>query len=210
MFGNSKTEFYSNMFQIKKQKSELCDYCNALDASVDFYVQTPNYYRNKSSGHHFMCSINCKTCFLNEKTCKKCGYGNNLKMTDNGYSLCTDYPNEHSCYDTEAKFKRYFDGTSDCSFCEKGHENCKMITFDENTTLNVCKDCWSIYRKIVLWEEEYSDKVQCVFCKSVDCGFISRFGWCDNLRIHLCKKCLRNYTLLTSEKRVFGFSKVLA
>jgi hypothetical protein len=197
MFGNNSSSFYFSRFKYKVQKTELCDYCNVENAVVDFYVQTPSYYRNKADGHYFMCSNECKTKFNNERTCNGCGYGYKLQMTDKGYSLCTDYAHDYSCYEKEVLFKRYSNGTSQCSFCETIEKDYKNVDIDENNHLNVCNKCWDTYKNIVLWEEEFVDGVKCCFCfTSENLEYISRFNLGDDYIIPMCNKCFGNYSLL--------------
>ena len=180
MFGNGTKEFVPNMFSYKIKKSTLCDYCKEKDAIVDYYVQTPSYYRNQSSGHYFMCSQECYDNFCRHNRCRKCGYdGELIFIPEQNYSLCTSYPCDVSCYDKEVKYKQFCsDNTAICSFCEIKTEppqkyrsaNYEVKQINEDILLNICNRCNKIYEGIVTWDYDklYPIEYCCVFCKTID------------------------------------------
>jgi hypothetical protein len=209
MFGNGTKEFVPNMFSYKIKKSTLCDYCKEKDAIVDYYLQTPSYYRNCSSGHYFMCSQECYDNYRIHKTCHKCRYGEDLIfIPEQNYSLCDNYPCDISCYDKEVKYKQFCsDNTAICSFCEIRTDppdkyrsaNYKVKRIDEDILLNVCNRCNKIYEDIVMWDYDklYPIEHCCIFCKTTDgidsMHTIERY---DETCIFLCDKCHTNYKYL--------------
>ena len=214
-FGNGRSDFYQTMFnhKINTHKSPLCDYCHTNNAVVNYYVQTPSYYRCKSSGHYFMCSQECDDKFKREKTCNRCRYETNLIFCkQKNYSLCTNYPGQDSCYDKEIKFNQYSDGTARCNLCTHISHSYEVREINDDVKLNICNQCDKVYKDIVLWTtnfdeaDEYSDN-ECVFCKkSVKTKSLGQAYRNDTSALHcikrneyyvtMCELCYDNYKLL--------------
>ena len=202
MFSNGTKQFIPNMFMSKLHKSSLCDYCKEKDSIVDYYVQTPSYYRNKSSRHCFMCSQECYNNFCKYNTCNRCGYAENLIfIPEENYSLCTNYPFNISCYDKLIKLNHFDDETAICSFCKiRAEFDWKEI--DDDISVNICHNCDEIYKEIVLWSYQYNSSDFhncCVFCKTTDLNMhkINRYN--EDYTIIMCESCHTNYKYLVGQ-----------
>ena len=172
-------------------RKETCDYCNANTKLPQYNIQTPSYYRNKSSWHYFFCSSECKDNFENEKVCKHCHYrddGNLMRPEGTTFMLCTSHPGgfRESCYAKHIGEK--------CSFCWNfDADKLKIWCSIDKLNYYYCDDCFSIYKNIVL--KNIDDLVlndnQCVFCYTATDDCINGS--------YLCEECLKVYKIF-----VFG------
>jgi hypothetical protein len=192
-FTDGTHEHLLRLFENNKLKnSGLCAYCNINESNINFYVQTPSYYRNKASKHYFLCSEKCKTNCIKEKTCKKCGYGCDLILMDD-YSLCTDYPNDTSCYEKEISNKIKVE----CCFCLKtkniNYEN--KIKINTLVEMNVCDECMKVFDNIENVNKSY---IGCVFGCETNIENLNHINTLenDNYKINICDKCCINYAKL--------------
>ena len=183
----SKMEWYITMCDYSIKKKETCDYCNTNNKLPDFYIQTPSYYRNKSSGHFFFCSNDCKTKYKNEKVCKYCGYDQDLKKPEGeNFMLCTDYAFQESCYDKY--IRENSPPESHCSFCNRFIDKEKLYCKKD-----ICSDCFEVYKNIVLLNECENHNNDCVFCEKSNCNHIFVNGY------SLCNECFCVYKNLVLE-----------
>lgn len=201
MFGNGRSDYVSNIFEHKIEKSELCDYCNVKNADVAFYVQTPSYYRNKASGDYFMCSQECHQKFRLEKRCNRCGYADDLILTDKGYSLCTNYPHDVSCYNKEyppivEQVEQINQVEHVCNFCRKLVNIWTSRKIDDKETLYTCDACDKIYENIVLWNID-EITYRCIFCDYEDRRNVYHEIKRCGSDIKMCDRCYVNYNKLT-------------
>ena len=189
-------KWYIDMCEYSKKKKETCDYCNTESKLPQYYIQTPSYYRNKSSGHYFFCSSECRDKFENEKICKHCHYQDRELKKPEGttFMLCTSHPGGYreSCYIKHIGEK--------CSFCWKETDIDKLnlrYSVDDKLNYYSCDDCFSIYKNIVLKDNDDfaqpSDN-DCIFCYTDTNDCVNSY--------YLCEDCLKVYKIFVFGKKI--------
>lgn len=127
--------------------SNKCDLCKINECKTNFYVQTPSYYRNKSSGHYYFCDLDCMNEFKKKYTCEYCGYDSGLKYNEeDDLMYCCDNPsNIMSCY--EFRIGKYF-----CDWCLMNKDTnickCFIVQHDDDNDDDysyefICESCFT-------------------------------------------------------------------
>ena len=145
MTNPSEDDWYSMQCNYSKARNPLCDQCNTNQKLPAFYLQTPSYYRNKSSGHYFFCSQECMNNYTKSKVCYLCHYQQSLVEHTDGFMYCTDNPNRiMSCYDRVV-------GNYNCDYCKKSKNVYEDICYilrppngDDRTFM--CEECFAPYK----------------------------------------------------------------
>jgi hypothetical protein len=132
-----------NIFRFSVQAHELCDCCKLNKKDIQFYLQTPSYYRCKPSGHYYFCNQECMDKYKNAKTCFSCHYQGDLQEL-NGKMYCTNYPGQDmTCYQ-KAK------GDFKCDYCLKDkncwENNCYIFDHPEYNNMYMCGNCYEPYQ----------------------------------------------------------------